>query len=139
MRIDRNRYEAVLVSIILECEQTMAKSKLFYWNKPWPGHVGLMIDLDGGVKDLGRMPIVANHLNVSTLATPEMPIGLLGLRNYVSWTAGDMEGNALSGFRAYARTYEEDIIQCGPPPKAADIVGLDIDAAYDAWAAIRNK
>jgi hypothetical protein len=117
----------------------MAKSKVFYWNKPWPGHVGLMIDIEGGEQSLGRMPLVASHLNISIAVTPQIPLGLLGLRNYVSWTAGDQEGNALSGFRAYARTYEEDFIQCGPPPKAADILGLDIDAEYAEWNAIRSK
>jgi hypothetical protein len=118
----------------------MAKSRVFYWNKPWPGHVALMIDIEGGERTLGRMPIIASHMNISISATPAIPLGVSGLRNYVSWTAGDRKGTALTGFRAYARTYEEDWIECdGPPPKSADILGLDVDAAYAEWNAIRTK
>ena len=69
-----------------------------------------------------------------------MPLGLLGLRNYVSWTAGDQEGTALTGFRAYAKTYEEDFIKCkGPSQKSAEVKGLDVDAMFTEWNSIRTK
>jgi len=118
----------------------VARTRLFYWNKPWPGHVGLVIDIDSGDATPGNLVILAGYYNVRPEILAPIPIGLTGLRNYVSWTAGDQTGNALSGFRAYARTYEEDMIACGgAAPKAAEIVGLNTDAAFDAWHAIRSK
>jgi hypothetical protein len=109
----------------------MAKSKLYYWDRDWPGHVGFSIDLEA----MGGGPPVPSAYFFA------VPLGATSLGNYVSWTAGGVIGaKALTGIKAYARTYEEDIEALGrAADKTIEIPGLDIQAMKEAWVAIRTK
>jgi hypothetical protein len=109
----------------------MATSKLYYWNQKWPGHVGFCIDFDA----MRNGPAVLGYDFTA------MPINATGLGLYVSWTAGGVIGaKALTGIKAYARSYEEDLEQIGrTADKSIEIPGLDIDAMRHEWLAIRTK
>ncbi|MBX7104730.1 MAG: hypothetical protein K1X57_11660 [Gemmataceae bacterium] len=111
----------------------MARSKLYYWNRDWPGHVGFCIDLEAMS---GGETRVTNFL-INAL----LPLGATGLGNYVSWTAnGVMSAKALTGISAYARSFEEDLEAIGrPADKMIEIPGLDIQAMKQEWLAIRTK
>lgn len=109
----------------------MAISKLYYWNRPWPGHIGFCIDLEAMA---GGPAVPSDYFGYA-------PLGATGLGHYVSWTAGGVIGvKALTGIKAYARTYEEDIETIGrPADKMIEIPGLNIQAMKQEWLAIRTK
>ncbi len=59
----------------------------------------------------------------------------------MSWTAaGVMSAKALTGIKAYARTFEEDLEAIGrPADKTVEIPGLDVQAMKREWLASRTK
>jgi len=121
----------------------MGTSKLYYWDTPWPGHVGLGIDLDALRTGPQVQAYAARELGLADNdARFRVPMGLQGLSNYVSWTAGGViNAKALgSGLKAYARTFEEDQVACGgAAPKSVELPNLDIERMRLEWAAIRTK
>lgn len=106
-------------------------SKLYYWNRPWPGHVAFCIDLEA----------MRGGPNVPSASFGALPVGATTMGHYVSWTAGGaMNVKALTGIKAYARSYEEDCEMIGRlPDKSIEIPGLDIQAMREEWLAIRTK